>query len=40
LSAPLPATTQVGRAISKLQEIMDDLGHAVLPATHGRAPLW
>ena len=40
LSAPLPASTQVGRAISKLQEIMDDLGHAVLPATHGRAPLW
>jgi predicted acylesterase/phospholipase RssA len=40
LSAPLPASTQVGRAISKLQEIMDDLGHAVLPVTHGRAPLW
>ncbi len=40
LSAPVPASTQVGRAISKLQEIMDDLGHAVIPATHGRAPLW
>ena len=40
LSAPVPASTQVGRAISKLQEIMDDLGHAVLPATHARAPLW
>ena len=40
LSAPVPASTQVGRAISKLQEIMDDLGHTVIPAAHGRAPLW
>ena len=40
LSAPVPASTQVGRAITKLQEIMDDLGHAVKPAMHGRAPLW
>ncbi len=40
LSAPPPASTQVGRAIGKLQEIMDDLGHAVMPVTHAGSPLW
>lgn len=40
LSAPVEASSQVGQAIAKLQEIMDDLGHAVLPATSGKVPLW
>ena len=31
LVAPLPAATRVGRAISSLEEIMNDLSHAVKP---------
>ena len=40
LSAPVIASTQIGQAIGKLQEIMDDLGHTVLSAAHTRAPSW
>jgi len=40
LSAPVIASTQVGQAIAKLQEIMDDLGHTVMSATHTQAPSW
>ncbi|MGB4116702.1 MAG: patatin-like phospholipase family protein [Polaromonas sp.] len=32
LAAPLPAATRVGRAIASLEEIMNDLSHAVKPA--------
>ena len=31
LVAPLPAATRIGRAISSLEEIMDDLSHAAKP---------
>ena len=31
LVAPLPAATRVGRAIASLEEIMDDLNHAIKP---------
>ena len=34
LSAPAKAPTQVGRSITMLQEIMDDLGHVVRSASH------
>lgn len=40
LSAPARASTQVGQAIAKLQEIIDDLGHTVVSATPGKVPLW
>ena len=40
LSAPVKAATRVGRAIATLQEIMDDLGHAVTSAPHGRSLSW
>jgi len=40
LSAPAIASTQVGQAIARLQEIMDDLGHTVMSATHTKAPSW
>ncbi len=40
LSAPVQAASPVGQAISKLQEIMDDLGHAVKSAAHGAKPSW
>ena len=40
LCAPAKAPTQLGQAINKLQEIMDDLGHVVRSATHGRSPTW
>ena len=34
LAQPDPPPTQIGQAISKLQEIMDDLGHVVRSAAH------
>ncbi len=40
LSAPVKASTQIGQSIDKLQEIMDDLGHAVRSAAHGGQPSW
>ena len=40
LSAPAKATTQIGQGIAKLQEIMDDLGHAVRSASHARSHSW
>lgn len=40
LSTPTPAPTQVGQAISKLQEIMDDLEHVVRSAAHRKDPSW
>ena len=40
LSAPAKAPTQVGRAISSLQEIMDDLGQVVRSAAHKGSPSW
>ncbi len=40
LSAPAAASTQVGQAIAKLQEIIEDLGHTVLSATPGKVHLW
>jgi len=40
LSTPAKPPTQVGQAIAKLQEIMDDLGHVVRSATHSRSPTW
>lgn len=40
LSAPTQAPTQLGQAMAKLQDIMDDLGHVVRSATHGRSPTW
>lgn len=40
LSAPVKASTQIGQGIAKLQEIMDDLGHAVRSATHAGSPSW
>ena len=33
LVAPLPAATRLGRALASLEEIMDDLNHAVKPQT-------
>lgn len=40
LSAPVKALTEVGRAISNLQEIMDDLGHTVRSAAHRETAQW
>ncbi len=40
LSAPTKAPTQIGQAIAKLQEIMDDLGHVVRSAAHKENPSW
>lgn len=40
LSAPATAPTEVGQAIAKLQEIMDDLGHVVTSAAHKENPSW
>jgi len=40
LSAPAKARTQIGQAIAKLQEIMDDLGHVVRSAAHKENPSW
>lgn len=40
LSAPVKASTPIGQSIDKLQEIMDDLGHAVRSAAHGGHPSW
>ncbi len=40
LSAPLVASTQIGQAISKLQEIMDDLGHTARSASHTAVTSW
>lgn len=40
LSKPGKASTQVGRAITKLQEIMDDLGHTVRSAAHTEVGSW
>ena len=40
LSAPAKAPTQLGRAIATLQEVMDDLGHAVRSAAHKEKPSW
>ncbi len=40
LSAPAKAPTQVGQAITKLQEIMDDLGHTVRSVAHTGIPSW
>jgi predicted acylesterase/phospholipase RssA len=40
LSKPGKAPTQVGRAITKLQEIMDDLGHTVRSAAHTEVGSW
>ncbi len=36
LTQPVPPPTQVGQAIAKLQEIMDDLGHVVRSEAHKR----
>jgi predicted acylesterase/phospholipase RssA len=40
LSAPAKALTQIGQSIEKLQEVMDDLGHTVMSATHARGSSW
>lgn len=40
LSVPVAASTQIGQSIAKLQEIMDDLGHTVMSATHTKALSW
>lgn len=40
LCEPSKAPTQLGQAIGRLQEIMDDLGHVVLSAAHGKRPTW
>ena len=40
LSAPGKAPTRVGQAITKLQEIMDDLGHTVRSVAHREIPSW
>ena len=40
LSAPTQPSTQIGRAIATLQEIMDDLGHSVRSAAHQGNPTW
>jgi len=40
LSAPAKPTSQVGRAIANLQEIMDDLGHVVRSVSHQSKPSW
>ena len=40
LSAPGKAPTQVGQAIARLQEIMDDLGHTVRSVAHREIPSW
>jgi hypothetical protein len=37
LSAPAKAPTQIGRAIATLQEVMDDLGEAVVAASRKTA---
>jgi predicted acylesterase/phospholipase RssA len=40
LTAPVRARTEIGQAISNLQEIMDDLGHTVRSAAHRETPQW
>ncbi|MEO8118507.1 MAG: patatin-like phospholipase family protein [Rhodoferax sp.] len=40
LSGPLQAPTQIGQAVSRLQEIMADLGHVVRSAAHKGHPTW
>lgn len=40
LSGPLKAPTPIGQAISKLQEIMVDLGHVVRSEIHKGHPTW
>lgn len=40
LSGPLKAPTQIGQAISQLQEIMVDLGHVVRSEAHKGHPTW
>jgi NTE family protein len=40
LSAPAKAPTRIGQAIATLQEIMDDLGHAMALPRHPESPSW
>ncbi|WP_114969822.1 patatin-like phospholipase family protein [Rhodoferax ferrireducens] len=40
LSGPLKAPTQIGQAISRLEEIMVDLGHVVRSEAHKGHPTW
>jgi hypothetical protein len=40
LSAAVKASTQIGQGIVKLQEIMDDLGHAVMAVKHAGSSAW
>ncbi len=40
LTTPPKPPTQIGQAISKLQEIMDDLSHVVRSGAHREHPLW
>lgn len=40
LVGPVRARTEIGQAISNLQEIMDDLGHTVRSAAHRETPQW
>lgn len=40
LTTPVKPATQIGQALSKLQEIMDDLSHVVRSSTHREHPLW
>ena len=40
LTTPAKPPTQIGQAILKLQDILDDLSHVVRSAAHREPPLW
>ncbi len=40
LCAPFKARTEVGRAVARLQEVMDDLGHTLRSAAHRETLPW